>query len=246
VAPHSLRAVTPEELAEVTALTTGPIHIHAAEQTGEVEACLRWSGQRPVEWLLDHAGVDARWCLIHATHLTEDETQRLAASGAVAGLCPVTEANLGDGVFPTKAYLAQGGAFGVGTDSNVQIDAAQELRTLEYVQRFFTRSRNVLADGEGASTGGTLYRKALAGGAQALGVESGIATGMPADLVTFRRGFPVLGSGNAVLDSWIFAGRGDHIDGVWRAGKQVVADGRHIAREAIEARYTALLRTLLA
>jgi formiminoglutamate deiminase len=246
VAPHSLRAVTPGELREVVALGAGgPVHIHAAEQTGEVKASLAWSGQRPVEWLLDHAAVDANWCLIHATHLTEDETRRLAASGAVAGLCPVTEANLGDGLFPTPAWLAAGGAFGVGTDSNVCIDAAQELRMLEYAQRFFTRSRNVLA-GEGQSTGGTLYRKALAGGAQALGVETGIVAGAPADLVGFRTGFPVLTGGDGLLDSWIFGGRGDHVDGVWRAGKQVVREGRHIARDAVVGRYAALMAALLA
>jgi formimidoylglutamate deiminase len=246
VAPHSLRAVTPEQLGEVAALGDGPIHIHAAEQTGEVEACLRWSGARPVEWLLDNASVDARWCLVHATHLTDAETDRLASSGAVAGLCPVTEANLGDGIFPTRVYLDRGGAFGIGTDSNVAIDAAQELRTLEYAQRLFTRSRNVLAD-EGASTGGTLFRKALAGGHQALGVEAGrIAAGAPADIVSFARGFPVLGRGDAVLDSWIFAGARDHVDSVWRSGKQVVRGGRHIDRDAVAARYSALMRSLLA
>ena len=247
VAPHSLRAVTPEELRQIVALAPdGPIHIHAAEQTGEVEACLRWSGARPVEWLLDNAGVDGRWCLIHATHLTATETARLAASGAVAGLCPITEANLGDGVFPAEAYRAAGGAFGIGTDSNVAIDAAQELRTLEYAQRLFTRSRNVLAAGEGRSTGATLYRNALAGGAKALGRGTPcIAVGAPADIVSFARDFPVLASGDALLDSWIFAGRNDHIDCVWRAGRQVVTAGRHIHREMVVARYAALMRGLL-
>jgi formimidoylglutamate deiminase len=166
VAPHSLRAVTSEEIAAVIPMAgDGPVHIHAAEQTKEVQDCLDWSGARPVQWLLDNVGLDQRWCLIHATHLTTDETTRMAASGAVAGLCPVTEANLGDGVFPAVEFLQQGGAFGVGTDSNVLIDAAGELRALEYSQRLTRRGRAVLADKE-ASTGGTLYRRALAGGAQ--------------------------------------------------------------------------------
>ena len=246
VAPHSLRAVTPEELAAVVGIAgSGPIHIHAAEQTGEVDACLAWSGARPVEWLLDHAAVDARWCLVHATHLTSDETARLAASGAVAGLCPITEANLGDGVFPAVNYLARGGRFGVGTDSNVAIDAGQELRMLEYAQRLFTRSRNALAAGEGSSNGATLFAGALAGGAQALGQAAPqIAGGAPADLVSFATGFPALSRGDRLIDSWIFGGRNDHIDGVWRAGRQVVAEGRHIHRDAIVARYAALMRAM--
>lgn len=247
VAPHSLRAVTPDELCEVVAMANGgPIHIHAAEQTGEVEACLVWSGARPVEWLLDHAAVDRRWCLVHATHLTENETARLAASGAVAGLCPITEANLGDGVFPAVDYLGRGGAFGIGTDSNVAIDAGQELRMLEYAQRLFTRSRNALAGSEGQSNGARLYAVALAGGAQALGqAMPEIAPGAPADFVSFAAGFPALSRGDRLLDSWIFGGRNDHVDSVWRAGRQVVAGGRHVQRDVIVARYAALMRTML-
>jgi formiminoglutamate deiminase len=243
VAPHSLRAVTPEELAAVVALAAdGPIHIHAAEQIAEVEACLAWSGARPVEWLLDH-GAGLGWCLIHATHLSDTETQRLAASGAVVGLCPVTEANLGDGIFPAEPYLAANGAFGIGTDSNVAIDAAQELRALEYSQRLLARSRNVLAAGAGESTGATLHRGALAGGARALGVSvPTIAAAEPADIVSLVGGLP---AGDRALDSWVFAGRNDHVDSVWRAGKRVVANGRHIHRDLIATRYAALLRTLL-
>ena len=208
---------------------------------------MAWSGARPVEWLLDNAHVDRRWCLVHATHLTGEEVRRLAASGAVAGLCPVTEANLGDGVFPGEAYLAAGGAFGVGTDSNAAIDAAQELRALEYSQRLVTRSRNVLAAREGASTGARLHAGALAGGARALGVAAPrIAAGEPADLVALHRGFPVLASGDGALDSWIFASRNDHVDAVWRAGRQVVAEGRHVRRDAIVARYAQVVRALLA
>ncbi|MBU0866434.1 MAG: formimidoylglutamate deiminase, partial [Alphaproteobacteria bacterium] len=136
IAPHSLRAVGPDQLAALLAMSpTGPVHIHAAEQEKEVADCVAWSGARPVDWLLDNAAVDARWCLIHSTHLDADEVSRLAASGAVAGLCPITEANLGDGIFPAIDYLAAGGAFGIGTDSNILIDAAGELRALEYSQR---------------------------------------------------------------------------------------------------------------
>src|SRR3546814_4237499 len=130
-----------------------PVHIHIAEQMKEVEDCLAWSGARPVEWLLDHAAVDARWCLVHATHITAGETAAMAQSGAVAGLCPITEANLGDGLFPAEAFVAAGGRYGVGSDSNVRIDAAGELRLLEYGQRLARRGRNLLAPGQGRPTG---------------------------------------------------------------------------------------------
>ncbi|MBC7986054.1 MAG: formimidoylglutamate deiminase, partial [Sphingomonadaceae bacterium] len=173
VAPHSLRAVTPHELDTVLPLAEGgPIHIHAAEQLREVEACLAWSGARPVQWLLDHQDIGPRWCLVHATHLDEAETSALAASGAVAGLCPITEANLGDGVFPGEAYLDAGGMIGTGTDSNIAIDAAGELRMIEYAQRLQSRRRNILASERRRSVGATLFDAALAGGAQALGVET--------------------------------------------------------------------------
>ncbi len=164
VAPHSLRAVTPDELAEVVRLGVGPIHIHVAEQTREVDDCLAWSGRRPVEWLLNHQPVDSRWCLIHATHTVAAELSGVAARGAVAGLCPITEANLGDGVFDIRTFRAVGGRFGIGTDSNVLIDAAGELRQIEYAQRLTTRRRNVLASDAHPSTGRTLFAAALAGG----------------------------------------------------------------------------------
>jgi formiminoglutamate deiminase len=247
VAPHSLRAVTPEEIAAVIPMAgDGPVHIHAAEQTKEVQDCLDWSGARPVQWLLDHVGLDRRWCLIHATHLTADETTRMAQSGAVAGLCPVTEANLGDGVFPAVEFFAQGGAFGVGTDSNVLIDAAGELRALEYSQRLTRRGRAVLADKE-ASTGGTLYRRALAGGAQATGGTTGIAVGQAADFVTLETDDLAYAgrSDDALLDSLVFAGPKRAIRTVWRRGKVVVENGRHVGREAIEARYRRALDAVL-
>lgn len=250
VAPHSLRAVTPDELAAVAAMTSGPVHIHAAEQVKEVEDCVAWSGARPVEWLLANAGVDARWCLIHATHLTAEETFALAGSGAVAGLCPVTEANLGDGVFPTADFLNESGAFGVGTDSNVLVDAAGELRALEYAQRLVHRARNVTAGEPGASTGGTLFRRALKGGSQALGAPAaaGFAIGQVADIVSLRADHLSLAErqGDALLDGWIFAARESVVGDVWRRGRRVVEAGRHVNRSAIEARYRDVLRRILA
>ncbi|MEN0029199.1 MAG: formimidoylglutamate deiminase [Pseudomonadota bacterium] len=247
VAPHSLRAVTPEEIAAVAPMAgDGPVHIHAAEQTKEVQDCLDWSGARPVQWLLDHVGLDRRWCLIHATHLTADETTRMAQSGAVAGLCPVTEANLGDGVFPAVDFFAQGGAFGVGTDSNVLIDAAGELRALEYSQRLTRRGRAVLADKE-ASTGGTLYRRALAGGAQATQGTTGIAVGQAADFVSLETDDLAYAgrTDDALLDSLVFAGPKRAIRTVWRRGRVVVENGRHVGRDAIEARYRRALDAVL-
>lgn len=106
IAPHSLRAVAPDELAAIIPFADGgPVHIHAAEQVKEVEDCLAWSGKRPVQWLLEHAPLDRRWCLIHATHMTDDEVNAFAKTGAVAGLCPITEASLGDGIFPRANFL---------------------------------------------------------------------------------------------------------------------------------------------
>ncbi|MBN8813731.1 MULTISPECIES: formimidoylglutamate deiminase [unclassified Sphingomonas] len=246
VAPHSLRAVTPEALAVVSALTAGPLHIHAAEQTREVEACLAWSGARPVEWLLDNLDIGRRWTLIHATHLTEAETDRLAASGAVAGLCPVTEANLGDGIFPAERYLAAGGTIATGTDSNIQIDAAYELRAIEYSQRLSLRRRAILSP-EGASVGETLFHAALAGGGQALGVETGIAPGASADIVSLNMDHPGFAGASAgtLLDRWIFAGRAGAIDCVWRAGALQVVRGKHRASEGIANHYHKTLGRLL-
>lgn len=247
IAPHSLRAVTPEELAAIIPLVNGPIHIHAAEQTKEVEACIAWSGARPVEWLLDNAAVDARWCLIHSTHLTNGECDRLAASGAVAGLCPVTEANLGDGIFPAIRYLEAGGRIGVGTDSNILVDAAGELRGIEYSQRLAHRRRALLAR-EGASVGRTLFDAAQAGGAQALGVTGGIAIGRPADIVALDPDHPALAgmADDTLLDAWIFAARHGAVDAVWRGGRKVVTEGRHIAAAAVAARYRQTVASLLA
>jgi len=246
IAPHSLRAVTPEELAALLPLNDGPVHIHIAEQLREVEACVAWSGQRPVEWLLDHAPVDARWCLVHATHVLETEWRDMVARGAVAGLCPITEANLGDGLFPMRDFAASGGRFGVGSDSNVLIDAAEELRLLEYGQRLVAHGRNVLAQG-GVSSGAWLFGQALAGGAQALGVGVGLAIGQPADVVELDTQHPALlaRAGDAWLDSWIFAARAGAVRSVWRDGRALVREGRHVARERIAARYAQVLASLL-
>ena len=174
VAPHSLRAVTAEELKGVVKIAQGEvIHIHIAEQTKEVQDCLAWSGRRPIEWLLENQAVDERWCLVHATHATDAEVAGMATSKAVVGLCPITEANLGDGIFPAPPFLEQGGRFGVGSDSNVSLDAADELRVLEYSQRLAQRARNVLARAEGQSTGRSLFEAALLGGSQALNARGG-------------------------------------------------------------------------
>ena len=216
IAPHSLRAVTPDELETVCSMAgSGPIHIHAAEQQREVVDCLAWSGARPVQWLLDHAPVDGRWCLIHATHMLPDETARLARTGAVAGLCPVTEANLGDGIFDGPGWLASGGRYGVGTDSNVAIGAALELRQLEAGQRLGVRARNVMAGDAGLSTGRTLFDTALAGGAAALGADMPTLTpGAAADLVALDATHPSLlhKQGDTILDSWIFGTTSPAVD----------------------------------
>ncbi|MBZ6074838.1 formimidoylglutamate deiminase [Microvirga puerhi] len=241
IAPHSLRAVTPESLDAVLNLAEdGPVHIHVAEQMKEVEDCLAWSGHRPVAWLLDHAHVDRRWCLVHATHLDAAEIRDFAYSGAVAGLCPITEANLGDGIFPGVDFLAAGGSFGVGSDSNVQITASGELRQFEYSQRLQHRGRNLLAEREGQSTGRSLYDKALAGGAQALGRRIGrLEPGHRADFVILDDAHPDLAglSEDAVIDAYVFVADRAAIDAVIVGGRTVVANGRHVLRGEIAERY---------
>jgi formimidoylglutamate deiminase len=249
LAPHSLRAVTPEELKAILQLDGDcPVHMHIAEQTREVDECVEWSGQRPLQWLFDHVAVDRRWCLIHATHATSQEIGRLAESGAVAGLCPITEANLGDGTFNTVEFRDGGGAFGVGSDSNVLIGVTEELRQLEYSQRLAHRARNVVA-GTMASTGRTLFEGALKGGSQALGVAtSGLTEGGFADIVSLDAEHVALAgrSGDAILDSWIFGAGRSLVDCVWARGHKVVRDGRHHAREMIAQRFRQKLQGLLA
>lgn len=248
VAPHSLPAVTPNELTTLTQLAGGsPIHIHIAEQEREVADCVAWSGARPVEWLFDHAPVGRNWCLVHATHMTEAETTTLAHSGAVAGLCPITEANLGDGLFPAAEFLMQGGRIGVGSDSNVLISLPEELRLLEYGQRLTRRQRNVLSSDARHATGAALFNASLGGGAQALGAQAGLRVGAPADLFTLDASHPALAarSGDSLLDSFVFAGNPSLVDCVWRAGIKQVSHGRHHRRDATTARYRAVLEKLL-
>ena len=250
IAPHSLRAVTPDELTAIIPLADGgPVHIHAAEQVKEVEDCLAWSGRRPVQWLLEHAPVDQRWCLIHATHTTNEEVVAFAKTGAVAGLCPVTEASLGDGIFPAPEFLDAVGRFGVGTDSNVLVGVADELRQLEYGQRLKHRARNVLSGGAGASTGRTLFDHALAGGARALGQQAiGLAPGARADIVTLDTAHPSLAgrSRDAVIDGWIFAASSGAIDCVWTGGNKMVEGGRHRLRQTARERFNTSVRRLVA
>ncbi len=246
VAAHSLRAVTPDELAAIVQLAGArPVHIHAAEQIREVEECIAWSGQRPVEWLLEHAPIDRRWCLIHATHTTATEIASLADSGAVAGLCPVTEASLGDGIFPTREFLDAGGRFGVGTDSNVLVGVADELRQLEYGQRLRHRERNVLSSTFGISTGRALLDAALAGGAQALAQPIvGLQAGARADIVTLDTTHPSLAGRrrDAVLDGWIFAANAGAIACVWAGGNKVVEGGHHRLRQKARDTFNAAVR----
>jgi formimidoylglutamate deiminase len=246
VAPHSLRAVSPEGLRAVTALGSGPIHMHLAEQVAEVEEVQAAHGARPVEWLLANAAVDARWCLIHCTQMQPEETQALAATGAVAGLCPITESSLGDGIFDGVRWCGADGRFGIGSDSNIRIALSEELRTLEYSQRLRDHSRAALA-GPGGSTGRALFDGACRGGAQAAGRASGaIATGLWADLLALDGGaVDLVGrSGDTLLDTWIFAGDDRMVRDVWAAGRHLVREGRHRAREAIRARYGRSLRRL--
>jgi formiminoglutamate deiminase len=191
--------------------------------------------------------VGERWCLIHATHLTDAETMALAQSGAVVGLCPITEANLGDGLFPARRFLEVGGRIGIGSDSNIRIDMGEELRLLEYGQRLAYRVRNVLTIQQGDSTGESLFRRTLAGGGQALAAAAGLAPGASADFITLDPDHPSLAgrSGAALIDGLVFAAGRDAIDGVWRRGVQLVSGGRHRAREAILRRYRATLEQLL-
>ncbi len=255
MALHSLRAVTPETLSAalggLDALDPGaPIHIHLAEQEKEVRDCVHWSGLRPVEWLLTNHDIGPRWCAVHATHMSEEETAALAASGAVAGLCPTTEANLGDGFFPATAYLARQGAFGIGSDSHISVSPIEELRWLEYGQRLASRRRNLLAGSEeNASVAARLYRGALAGGARALGRPIGrLAAGCRADLLVLDQTLPALlgKAGDLLLDSAVFAGNENPVRDVMAGGRWVVRDRRHREEEPIRAAYAEVMAALLA
>ena len=216
LAPHSLRAVPPHSLTEAldglhAMDATAPVHIHIAEQQREVDECLATTGVRPVQWLLDHVPVDARWCLVHATHMDWDERRRLADSGAVAGICPTTEANLGDGVFDASPYLAQNGAWGIGSDSHASVSVAEELRLFEYGQRLATQRRNVLASERHPQVADRLWLEAVAGGARASARPvAGLAVGQRADFVVLDGNHPTLAGldGPRALATHVFAGHG--------------------------------------
>jgi len=247
---HSLRAVTPEQIAAVLAADAGdcPIHIHIAEQQKEVQDCLAWSGRRPLQWLYEQAPVDARWCLVHATHAEPGEVASMAQSGAVAGLCLTTEANLGDGIFPAVDFLAQGGRLGIGSDSHVSVSVAEELRWLEYGQRLRDQKRNRLSRVDQPMIGRSLYDAALAGGAQALGQPIGaLAVGKRADWLVLDGADPYLATseGDAILNRWLFAGGDRQVRDVLVAGRWVVREGHHPAEEQTGQAFAQVLRQLL-
>lgn len=254
IAPHSLRAVTREQLLHATDAISrhdfaAPIHLHIAEQTREVEECIAWSGQRPVEWLLNSIDVDQRWCLIHATYANGAERERLAAGDAVVGICPTTEANLGDGIFPATEFLAGGGHIGIGSDSNVSVSAIEELRLLEYGQRLSHRRRALLASTDSPSVGRYLYDAAIDGGARALAQPiGGLEVGLRADVVVLDGETPALvhKTGDTILDSLMFAANHRSIKDVMVAGCWHIRDGRHQQQEAIFERYKTTLASLLA
>jgi formimidoylglutamate deiminase len=238
IAPHSLRAVTKDDLNAVLNAVghKGPIHIHVAEQVKEIEDCLAWCGQRPVDYMLNNFAVQHNWCAIHATHMVETEIQRLAASGAVVGLCPSTEANLGDGTFPAVSFLKASGTIGIGSDSHITISPAEDLRQLEYSQRLQMLTRNALADGPGQSTGRSLFTRSLVGGANALQQNMGsIEIGKRADIVVLDGGHNALlgRTQDEALDSWIFSGGNACVRDVYIAGKHVVKDRCHVNQTRI-------------
>jgi formimidoylglutamate deiminase len=254
ISPHSLRAVTRELLSDVIAgldrlgRRSAPIHIHVAEQTKEVDDCLAWSGGvRPVQYLLDNFAVSSRWCGIHATHMTADETKAMAHSGMIAGLCPTTEANLGDGIFPAHRFLKAQGQIAIGSDSHISVSPAEDLRVLEYSQRLRDRTRNALAAGPGKSTGRSLFDAVLKGGATSMGQPVGaLARGFRADIAVLDDEHPAFigRSGDAVLDSWIFSGGNACVRDVFVAGNHVVEDRRHVREEAIFKNFRAAVKRL--
>ena len=248
VAPHSLRAVDPTGLTRAIALAgNGPVHMHLAEQVAEVEEVQAHLKARPTEWLLENHGVESRWCLIHCTQMTSRETRALAASGAVAGLCPITEANLGDGIFNGTEFLGLGGSIGFGSDSNVHISLFEELKSLEYSQRLRDRSRAALATA-GRSTGRVLLEAAAKGGAQAGGRNSGvIAPGMVADILglALDNEWGAGRQGDMALDTLVFGGHGQQcIRDLWSAGRHVVKEGRHVTRARISSAFIATMAEL--
>jgi formimidoylglutamate deiminase len=250
-APHSLRAVSIAQLRELAhALPAArPLHIHVAEQQLEVRQCLEATGRRPVDYLFDEAAIDARWCLVHATHLSDSEVARLAASGAVAGLCPTTEANLGDGLFPFEAFMRAGGRFGIGSDSHVSQSPVEELRWLEYGQRLAHQRRNIAVDASQRDVAAFLWQRALQGGAQAAGRRLGaLAPGRRADLLVLDGDHPNLDglAAGELLGRFLFCGNDNLVRDVLAGGRWVVRDGRHLAQDAIAQRYKDVVRALRA
>ena len=249
ISPHSLRAVTPDLLREVIAglPSDAPIHVHVAEQVKEVDDCIAFCGQRPIELLMREFDLSDRWTAIHATHMSADETMALARSGAIAGLCPTTEANLGDGIFPAVAFMGQGGAIAIGSDSHITVSPVEDLRMLEYSQRLRDRTRNALAGGPGQSTGRTLYDAALKGGALSMRQPIGaIATGHRFDVTVLDADHPLLAgrAEDSALDTWIFSAGNALVKDVFVGGTHVVQDRHHIHEEQIARNFRAALRRL--
>ncbi len=247
VAPHSLRAVAPEAVRLAPQLAAGgPVHMHLAEQVAEVDEIIAAYGQRPVEWLLENAPVNNQWCLIHCTQMQPHETIALAQTGAVAGLCPITESSLGDGIFDGVRWLEAGGRIALGSDSNIRIALSEEMRTLDYSQRLRDRSRAALAT-PNHTTGRRIFSAICAGGAQAAGRNSGqIAAGQLADLTALDdRHIDLTGqTGDKLLDCWCFAGDDRMVRDVWAAGRHMVENGRHKVRDEITVAYTRAMEPL--
>lgn len=248
IALHSLRAVPPESLKAVldARRDSDVVHIHIAEQEREVAACQQHFGRRPIEWLIENVRLDKRWCLVHATHATIEELQAVAASGAVVGLCPTTEANLGDGVFPMEALLAAGGAFAIGSDSHISLSPIEELRWLEYQARLSRRQRNVLTS-DGASGGAMLWRKACDAGARVTGRRVGaLAVGNRADVLVLDLASPLFAArtDTALIDTFVFAGTSESVRDVMVGGRWLVQDRRHFAETAVSAGYKRAVQTL--
>lgn len=254
IAPHSLRAVTPDELNALQEFNqqiigNGPMHIHISEQLKEVEDCVAHCGARPVEWLLDNAPVDDRWCLIHATHMSGDETRNMARSGAIAGLCPMTEANLGDGIFSAEEFQHAGGTFGLGTDSNIRTNVVEELQMLEYSQRLSKKRRNILTVKTNPHVGDSLYQQACSGGAAALAQPAGtIEVHKRADFLVLD---PELDSiprpaDARYMDYWVFGALDRAPKHVYVAGQQVISEGHHDGDEMIDRKFRQVMKKLLA
>jgi formimidoylglutamate deiminase len=245
---HSLRAVTKQQIECVLANTSSsmPVHIHISEQQKEVKDCIQWSGQRPVQWLANEIGIDQRWCLIHATHLADDELHSIASSGAVAGLCPTTEANLGDGIFPATEYIQNQGRWGIGSDSHVSLSVVEELRTLEYGQRLRDQQRNRLHNEQHSRVGDFLFQQAVQGGNQATHVKFGLDVGNRADFMVLDHNNPFIAASKSedILNRWLFACNENVIRHVYVAGEAVIVDFRHAQEEQINSEFSAVLKRL--